>query len=295
MRQIAIQLCFNDQAEEAVKFYTSVFDNSEITREIHLPMPNGDTVAYDFMIENQAFSAFNGGPDFKMNPSFSVMVALDTADEVDALYEKLAEGGKDLMPLDKYPFSDRYAWVEDQFGLTWQLMASKGMPANHKVRVSLLFAGQYCGKAEQALNYYADIFQGAEPGHINYYQEGEAQDDRAKVNFAELNVGDQQLVFMDHGFGSDEEFTQAISFLIVAGAQSEVDYYWEKLSAHEEAEAMGWLQDEYGVSWQVVPQAYFQIMETATEEQKKRVLDKLVKMKRMNVARLENAKFGIDA
>ena len=293
MRQIAIQLCFNNQAEEAVKFYTSVFDQSEITREIRYPKPNVESVAYDFTIENQAFAAFNGDSDFKMNPSFSLMISLDTAEEVDTLYAKLAKGGKDLMPLDAYPFSDRYAWVEDQFGLSWQIMLAPDVPKNHKIRVSLLFAGQYCGQAEQALKDYATIFQMAAPGHINYYQKGEAQDGRAKVNYAELNVGDQQLVFMDHGFGSDEEFSEAISFLIVAGAQSEVDYYWDKLSAHEESEAMGWLKDSHGISWQVVPQAYLQIMETANEEQKKRVLDALFKMKKMDVARLENAKFGI--
>lgn len=293
MRQIAIQLCFDNQAEEAVKFYTSVFDQSEITREIRYPKPNVESVAYDFTIENQAFAAFNGDSDFKMTPSFSLMISLDTAEEVDTLYAKLAKGGKDLMPLDAYPFSDRYAWVEDQFGLSWQIMLAPDVPKNHKIRVSLLFAGQYCGQAEQALKDYATIFQMAAPGHINYYQKGEAQDGRAKVNYAELNVGDQQLVFMDHGFGSDEEFSEAISFLIVAGAQSEVDYYWDKLSAHEESEAMGWLKDSHGISWQVVPQAYLQIMETANEEQKKRVLDALFKMKKMDVARLENAKFGI--
>ena len=293
MRQIAIQLCFDNQAEEAVKFYTSVFDQSEITREIRYPKPNVESVAYDFTIENQAFAAFNGDSDFKMTPSFSLMISLDTAEEVDTLYAKLAKGGKDLMPLDAYPFSDRYAWVEDQFGLSWQIMLAPDVPKNHKIRVSLLFAGQYCGQAEQALKDYATIFQMAAPGHINYYQKGEAQDGRAKVNYAELNVGDQQLVFMDHGFGSDEEFSEAISFLIVAGAQSEVDYYWDKLSAHEESEAMGWLKDSHGISWQVVPQAYLQIMETANEEQKERVLDALFKMKKMDVARLENAKFGI--
>ncbi|MER1953325.1 MAG: VOC family protein, partial [Aerococcus urinaeequi] len=253
----------------------------------------GEAVAYDFTIENQAFAAFNGDSDFKMNPSFSLMISLDTAEEVDTLYAKLAKGGKDLMPLDAYPFSDRYAWVEDQFGLSWQIMLAPDVPKNHKIRVSLLFAGQYCGQAEQALKDYAAIFQMAAPGHINYYQEGEAQDARAKVNYAELNVGDQQLVFMDHGFGSDEEFSEAISFQIIAGAQSEVDYYWEKLSADEKAEQMGWLKDSHGISWQVVPQAYLQIMETANEEQKKRVLDALFKMKKMDVARLENAKFGI--
>ncbi|MFV8313217.1 VOC family protein [Aerococcus viridans] len=293
MRQIAIQLCFNNQAEEAVKYYTEVFSQSEITREIHYPMAKGEAVAYDFTIENQAFAAFNGDSDFKMNPSFSLMISLDTAEEVDTLYAKLAKGGKDLMPLDAYPFSDRYAWVEDQFGLSWQIMLAPDVPKNYKIRVSLLFAGQYCGQAEQALKDYAAIFQMAAPGHINYYQEGEAQDARAKVNYAELNVGDQQLVFMDHGFGSDEEFSEAISFQIIAGAQSEVDYYWEKLSADEKAERMGWLKDSHGISWQVVPQAYLQIMETANEEQKKRVLDALFKMKKMDVARLENAKFGI--
>ncbi|MER1953643.1 MAG: VOC family protein, partial [Aerococcus urinaeequi] len=71
MRQIAIQLCFNNQAEEAVKYYTEVFSQSEITREIHYPMAKGEAVAYDFTIENQAFAAFNGDSDFKMNPSFS--------------------------------------------------------------------------------------------------------------------------------------------------------------------------------------------------------------------------------
>lgn len=293
MRQIAIQLCFNDQAEEAVKYYTKIFNNSEITREIHYPMPEGETVAYGFTIENQAFAALNGEDDTKMNPSFSLMVSLDTAEEVDALYAELAKGGKDLMSLDAYPFSERYAWVEDQFGLSWQIMLAPDVPKNHKIRVSLLFAGQYCGQAEQALKDYATIFQKAAPGQIHYYQEDETQDARAKVKYAELNVGDQQLVFMDHGFASDEVFSKAISFQIVAGAQSEVDYYWDKLSADEGAESMGWLKDRHGISWQVVPQAYLQIMETATETQKKRVLEALFKMKKMNVANLENAKFGI--
>jgi len=293
MRQIVTQLCFNDQAEEALTFYTSLFDNSEVTRTMHYPMPQGDAIAIDFTLENQAFSAINGGPDMKMNASFSMMVALDTADEVDALYAKLAEGGTDMMPLGEYPFSPRYAWVTDRFGVSWQLMLANNVPANHKIRVSLLFAGQYCGQTQAALDHYAAIFPTASIGHVNYYQEGEASDDRAKINYAELTIGDQQLVLMDHGYGGTEEFSDATSFLIVAGAQSEVDYYWEKLSANPDAEAWGWLQDAHGIAWQIVPQGYYQIMETAKEDQKKRVLDAMFKMKKLDIAKLENAKFDI--
>ena len=101
---------FNNGAEEAMKFYTSVFKDSRITGT--LPGPDGGVMGGGFEIEGQSFYAYNGGPYFKFSQGISLMVRAETQDEIDHLYESLSEGGE------QQPCS----WLVDKFGVSWQIV-----------------------------------------------------------------------------------------------------------------------------------------------------------------------------
>lgn len=125
-QKIVPSLWFNKEAEEAAKFYTSLFKNSEIRdnasyseagQQVHGQKP-GSVMTVEYALDGFRFSALNGGPAFKFNPSISFFVNCQSEGEVDALWEELAQDGSVLMPLQAYPFSDRYGWVADRYGLS---------------------------------------------------------------------------------------------------------------------------------------------------------------------------------
>jgi predicted 3-demethylubiquinone-9 3-methyltransferase (glyoxalase superfamily) len=115
-------LWFDDQAEEAAKFYTSVFPSSKIVavtrygqagHEIH-GRPAGSVLTVEFEITGQAFTALNGGPVFKFNEAVSFQVLCDTQEEIDAYWARLGEGGD--------PTAQQCGWLKDRFGLSWQVV-----------------------------------------------------------------------------------------------------------------------------------------------------------------------------
>ena len=121
MQKISSCLWFDKQAEEAVKFYTSIFKNSKIGRtlrygkegfEVH-GMPEGTVLTIEFWLEGQEFVALNGGPHFKFNEAVSFIVNCATQEEIDYYWEKLSEGGD--------PKSQQCGWLKDKFGLSWQV------------------------------------------------------------------------------------------------------------------------------------------------------------------------------
>ena len=136
-QKIVPSLWFDTQAEEAAKLYTSLFKNSRIKdslryseagREIHRKNP-GEVMTVDYELDGFKFTALNGGPDFKFNPSISFFANCESKEEVDALWEELSQDGSVLMPLGAYPFSDRYGWLADRFGLSWQVYLAWQPPA----------------------------------------------------------------------------------------------------------------------------------------------------------------------
>lgn len=280
MRQLISALWFDKEAEEAVNFYTSIFENSRIIgRETFKDTPIGGSESIDFELENLSFEAFNGGERADFNSSISIMVSMATDKEVDALYAKLSVGGVDLMPLDSYPFSERYAWVQDKYGVTWQIMVDENSAVKQKLKLNLLFSGESCGKAEAALNYYHEVFNQSEIEAISHYSEGEAEDSRAKVNYSELSINGQKLTLMDHGLGGDFNFNEAYSLMILCGSQAEIDYYWDKLSHDPDFEQCGWLKDQFGVHWQIMPVRLYELMKNGSEEEQKRVTQAMLNMK----------------
>ncbi|MEX2574957.1 MAG: VOC family protein, partial [Balneolaceae bacterium] len=257
MQKISSFLWFDNQAEEAVNFYTSIFKNSKVMGTTHYDQysaeasgrPIGSLMSLSFQIEGQEFEALNGGPVFTPNPSVSFFVLCETESEVDTLWEELSQSGKVLMELDQYEWSKKYGWVEDRYGISWQLALGKMEEVGQKITPSLMFVGPQAGRAEEAINFYSSVFNNTGITGIMRYEAG-GQDPEGTVAHAQFTLEGQTFMAMDSALDHDFSFSEAISFMVICKSQQEVDNYWEKLSegGDENAQQCGWLKDKFGVS-----------------------------------------------
>lgn len=294
MQRIVPHLWFDKEAKEAALFYTSLFDESKILDVTVLEdTPSGDAESVSFEIAGQQFMAISAGPFFKFNPSISLMVACYSAEEVNTKWKTLSEGGMELMPLGEYPFSKRYSWVQDRYGLSWQLMLTDPGQSVQKITPNLLFSKESCGKAEEAIRYYTGVFENSEIGTISRYKEGEAETPKAKINYAAFKLDGIAFSAMDNGFDADFGFNEAFSLVINCEDQKEIDYFWGKLSAVPEAEQCGWVKDKFGVSWQIVPTIMDEMMKSGDREKVQRVTGAFLKMKKFDLDALQKAYDGI--
>ena len=125
----------------------------------------GSLMTVSFQLFGQDFGAINGGPIFHFTPGISFMVHCSTEKEVTNYYNVLVKGGEVMMPLDSYPFSKKYAFIKDKFGLSWQLFLSE---AKSHITPSLLFVGKDLGKAEAAVKFYTQVFKGKVDHMLKY-------------------------------------------------------------------------------------------------------------------------------
>jgi len=291
MEKIIPHLWYDKEAKEAALFYSGLFDQSGLKNATVIEgTPSGEAEMVSFELAGQPFSAISAGPYFKFNPSISLMVACDSVNEVNDKWEALSEGGSELMPLDAYPFSKRYGWIQDRYGLSWQLMFADQRQSGQKITPNMLFSNAACGKAEEAVKYYAEIFQDSGIGFISKYGEGEAQSSKAKVNYAAFKLYGMDFSAMDNAYDVEFSFNEAFSLMINCQDQKEIDYYWDKLSAVPEAEQCGWVKDKFGVSWQIVPENLQDIMFRGSKEEVQRVTNAFLKMKKFDLATLERAR-----
>ncbi|MBP9762224.1 VOC family protein [Patescibacteria group bacterium] len=300
MQKIIPHLWFDKEAKEAAEFYTSLFPDSKITNisTIH-DTPSGDCDIVSFDLWNQSFMAISAGPVFKFNPSISFMVNFDPSKDKDAqtrietVWEKLQVGGKVLMPLAAYPFSERYGWIQDKYGLSWQLILTKPEGEERPfITPSMLFVGDVCGKTEEATNFYLSVFKNSKRGTLARYGADQAPEKAGNVSFTDFKLEDQWFVAMDSGQKHEFAFNEALSLIVECEDQQEIDYYWEKLSAIPAAEQCGWLKDAYGVSWQISPKRMNEMMKNGTPEQIDRVTQAFLQMKKFDLAKLEQAYAG---
>lgn len=297
VKPITPHLWFDTQAKQAAAFYCSVFPQSKIDSIAQLrDTPSGDCDVVSFTLHGQPFMAISAGPLFKFNPSVSFFVNFDPSrdpaarENLDKLWAALIDGGQALMPLDAYPFSQRYGWVQDRFGLSWQLIltdpAGEPRPA---IVPSLMFTGDACGKAEEAGAYYRSVFEGSKPGQLVKYPAGMAPDREGTVMFSDFRLGEGWFAAMDsahpHGFG----FNEAISFVVTCRDQAEIDRYWSQLSSVPEAEQCGWCKDRYGLSWQITPKLMDEILAAGDPATIARVTQAFLPMHKLDVAAIEAA------
>lgn len=290
MPTITPHLWFDKEAKEAAEFYTSLLPDSRVTHITTLHnTPSGDCDLVSFVLANQPFMAISAGPIFKFNPSVSFHIKLKTKEEVDAIWEKLSPGGNVLMPLNAYPFSERFGWVEDKYGLSWQVIYADNSAIQQTIMPALMFVGAVCGKTEEAITLYTSVFQNAHTNFLQRYGKGEEPDKEGTVRYAEFTLNGMEFGAMDSAHEHSFAFNEAISFLIPCETQAEIDYYWEKLSADPQAEQCGWLKDKFGLSWQVWPIAVGEMMQNGTREQIDRITQAFLPMKKFDIATLQRA------
>lgn len=268
MQRLVPSLWFDHTALEAAQFYASVFADARILDASYYPeegLPDfqqefaGRPLAVEFEVAGCRIVGINAGPQFRPNPSISLMVRFDPArdpaarEHLDAAWAGLSEDGTELMPLAEYQFSSRYGWVQDRYGVSWQLsLADRQGEAGPGLTACLLFGGPVQNRAGEALEFYADVFGGRVAMTARYPQAtGPATPD--SLMFSELEVGDDRIALMDSGVPQDASFTPGVSLIVECAGQAEIDRYWGRLSAVPEAEQCGWCVDRFGVSWQVLP------------------------------------------
>lgn len=298
MANISTHLWFNTEAKEAAQFYANLFPNSTIKNSTTLSeTPSGTVDLINIDLNGHSFTLLSAGPLFRINPSISFMVNLDPSkqsnaeEELNRLWNALAEGGKILMPIDAYPFSKRYGWVEDRFGVSWQLILTNPEGEERPMIVpSLLFVTESGKQAEEATDAYLSVFKDSRRGTMARYPKGMEPNEEGAVMFTDFMLNHQWFAAMDgradmHHFA----FNEAVSFMVHCEDQAEIDYYWNALSAVPEAEQCGWLKDRFGVSWQIVPTMMDDMMRNGTKEQMERVTKAFLAMKKFDIAELTRA------
>lgn len=271
-------LWFDGKAKEAAEFYCSVFADTRITSE--------NPLVVTISAAGQKFMLLNGGPFFTLNPAISFYVIFETTSEVDQAWEKMIDGGSALMPLNAYPWSEKYGWVQDKFGVNWQLSAGKPESVGQKFTPTLMFTQHNAGKAEQAIQFYTSVFSDSSVIGIMRYS-ADDPDVEGTVKHAQFTLNRQVFMAMDSSAPHQFCFNEAVSLVQECDTQEEIDYYWEKLSAVPEAEQCGWLKDPYGVSWQVVPKVLEHLMNDPSRSQ--RVMNAFMQMKKFDIAKLLEA------
>jgi predicted 3-demethylubiquinone-9 3-methyltransferase (glyoxalase superfamily) len=290
MPEIVPHLWFDKEAAEAARLYTSVFERSSILSQAILSeTPSGTVETLTISLQGQEFILLSAGPLFKLNASVSFLVACATKEEVDRIWKGLGAGSSELMPLGAYPFSERYGWLADRFGVNWQVMFMGGRPMGQKFTPTLMFTDDCRGKAGEAVRFYASVFGGSKVGDIEKYGPGAEPNAPDAVKHAAFTLEGLDFAAMDSGFDHGFGFNEAISFMVHCGSQEEIDHYWDRLSAVPEAERCGWLKDRYGLSWQIVPTLLGELMGKGDDAARGRVTQAFLKMKKFDLEGLRKA------
>ena len=271
----------NGNADEAARFYADVFREACVVEQ-------APGFAATVSIHGFQLSLINGGDQDAPNQSISCILNFDpllfggeeqARTYLDELYERLSAGGV-LMELGEYPFSPRYAWVRDRFGMTWQLMLTD--PAGEPrpfILPSFMFGGTNHANAEEATEAWIALFDDAHRGALRRYEEGGPME-AGTIMFTDFTLRGTWMAAMDSGAFHDFTFTPGVSMIVFCRDQEEIDRYWAGLSALPEAERCGRCVDRWGVSWQVVPHNIAELMaDAATRE-------KILQMGKIDLTRL---------
>jgi predicted 3-demethylubiquinone-9 3-methyltransferase (glyoxalase superfamily) len=271
-------LWFDGKAKEAASFYCSIIKNSKITTDTPMVVM--------FELGGKKFMGLNGGPMFKINPSISIFILCESISETNKVWDKLIEGGKALMAINKYPWSERYGWLQDKFGMTWQVSVVNKEGDKQQITPSMLFTDKQFGRAEEAMKFYTSVFDNSSINPLIHYPDGDPN--AGKVMFAEFKLNQYPIIAMDGPGDHKYTFNEGVSLVVNCETQKEIDYYWDKLTANGGKESMcGWLSDKFGVSWQIVPSVIGKLMSDPAKGA--RVMQAVMKMKKLDIDTMVNA------
>ena len=296
MQKITPFLWFDNQAEEAAKLYTSLFKNAKIGKiarygkeghEIH-GREAGSVMTVEFELAGYKLAGLNGGPQFKFTPAISFFVVCETEAEVDALWQKLSQDGMTLMELQKYDWSEKYGWLLDKYGLSWQVSLGRKEEVGQTITPFLMFVGKQSGRAEEALRFYTSAFKSSDVAGILRYGPGETEPE-GTVKHAQFRLNGEVFMVMDSALQHPFTFTEALSFVVNCETQEEVDHFWEKLSEGGTKGRCGWLKDKFGVSWQIIPTALGKMLQDKDAAKSQRVMQAMLQMDKIDIKTLKQA------
>lgn len=291
MQRIVPNLWFDHNVTEAADLYLSAFPQGRVVSTQYYPeegLPEwqaaeaGLPLVVDFEIGGYRFSGINAGDEYRPNPSISFFVNFDPSTDsqarqhLDEAWAQLTDGGIVRMPLQAYAHSPHYGWVEDRFGVNWQLMLTDPEGEDRPFIIPCLtFGPNSSGDALAAMRYYSDVFTARFGNVVPYPPEAGPMVD--KVLFGEVQLVGQWFAAMDAA-DFDAPFTCGVSLMVHCADQAEIDRLWSHLSAVPDAEQCGWCADRFGVSWQIVPTNLEQLMGGAD------AIEKLYAMKKIVIA-----------
>lgn len=284
MQKITPFLWLDGTTDDAFATYTSLFRGGEVTERVQLDNhgPDGTSTMTIATVRLAGFEIKAGdfGPMFSPTPAISFFVECESADEVDRLWNALIDGGFALMELGEYPFSPRYGWLQDRFGVNWQISQS-GTPQT--ITPCLLFVGDQFGRAEEAMTLYTRVFDDASIGEIFRGEQGQ-------VNYGPFTISGQPFTAMEDDSDHQFTFTEGLSLYVDCEDQAEVDRYWNALTANGGEESQcGWLKDPFGVSWQIIPRRLMELQADPDQEKAARATQAMLQMRKIEVDKLEEA------
>ena len=288
-------LWLDDQAEAAAAFYGRVFPGGRVSAVSRYPergdnpsgKPPGSVLTVDFEIAGQRFTALNGGPIFKINPSVSFFVQCDSPDDTRRTFTALADGGQVLMALDKYPWSALYGWTADRFGVSWQVITGRPPGSAATIVPCLMFAGPQHGRAGAAIEAYARTFPGSRVDRLERYGAGEGP--AGTIKHGRFVLDGQPLVAMDSHTTHDITFSEGLSLQVMCKDQAEIDRYWTALCEGGKPSMCGWLKDRFGLSWQIVPASIAKWMASKDMAARDRAFNAVMRMTKLDIAQIQEA------
>ncbi len=278
-------LWFDEEAEAAATLYAQTFGGrvSALTRvQVDTPSgkPRGSVLTVEFEAGGRQFTALNGGPMFKPGPNISFFFHVKTPAEADRAWAALIDGGTAMMPLDTYPWSERYGWVQDRFGVSWQVMTDRAYQGETIVPC-FMFAGRVHGRAEEAMRAWTAAFPGSAIERIERYPKGQGPE--GTVMHGRFSLWAQPFIAMDAHGPHESTFTEGVSLQVRCADQRELDRFWDALVAGGAPSQCGWLKDRFGVSWQVIPANIGELLRSPS------AFAALLTMQKLDIAALERA------
>lgn len=236
-------VCLGPDIITAVRFYCETFSNTKIKHQT-----KSETV---FEIGDFTIMSIESSFAKRPNATMSFYVICETEHEINTIWEKLADNGNILLPFETYPWSTKYGWVEDKYGVSWQLSLGKISDIDQKITPMLMYSGSQYGKAEEAIEFYTAIFKKSGIQTLLRYQ-GRAEFQNGKISHGKFSLLGKNLAAMDSPISQDLSFSKGNSIVVNCETQVEVDYYWSMLTDHDVKSRSGWLKDRFGLSWQIV-------------------------------------------
>lgn len=272
-------LWFNGNGGEAATLYCSVFANAKITAQS--PFVTAIDVA------GQSITLLDGGPKYKPTPAISFYYICENTEELDRVWNALSKEGTVLMALDKYPWGEKYGWLNDKYGISWQIALGKISDVGQKITPCLMYTGKQYGRAEEAINHYSSIFKNVNIDGILRYGANELPDIEGKVKHAQIALNGQKFMLMDSAAPHNFNFTEGVSLTIHCENQDEIDHYWNRLTESGAESMCGWLKDKFGVSWQIIPTVLSKIMSDPAKAGK--AAQAFMAMRKLNIEQIVQA------